>query len=111
MAPRGEEPSLFDDQDGPVLRPPEEGFELYRYKDADEMTTKGWHGYYWPDVRWRATMRSVACPPRSVSTRCPEASCPRRDSSSTTRRCDACRGQGGHPSRDLPSPPPMIAAA
>ena len=47
MAPRGEVPSLFDDQDGPDLRPPEEGFDLYRHKDADEMTTKGWHGYYW----------------------------------------------------------------
>ena len=27
--------------------PPQEGFELYRYRDADKMSTKGWHGYYW----------------------------------------------------------------
>ena len=47
MAPRGDEPSLFDDQDGPDLRPPGEGFQLYRYRDAEEMTTKGWHGHYW----------------------------------------------------------------
>ena len=47
MAPHGDEPSLFDDQDGPDLSPPGEGFELYRYKDADEMTTKNCHGYYW----------------------------------------------------------------
>jgi hypothetical protein len=47
MAPRGDEPSLFGDQDGPGLNPPAEGFELYRYKNADEMTTKNWHGYYW----------------------------------------------------------------
>jgi hypothetical protein len=47
MAPRGDEPSLFDDQAGPGLSPPGEGFELYRYKNADEMRTKNWHGYYW----------------------------------------------------------------
>ena len=47
MAPHGDEPSLFDDQDGPDSSPPGEGFELYRYKDAHEMTTKNWHGYYW----------------------------------------------------------------
>jgi hypothetical protein len=26
---------------------PEGGFELYRYKNADKMRTKNWHGYYW----------------------------------------------------------------
>jgi hypothetical protein len=26
---------------------PEEGFELYRYKNAEEMTTRGWSGLYW----------------------------------------------------------------
>ena len=26
------------------LVPPEEGFELYRYKNAQEMTTQGWSG-------------------------------------------------------------------
>ena len=29
------------------LTPPEEGFELYRYKNAEEMTTRGWSGLYW----------------------------------------------------------------
>ena len=29
------------------LTPPEEGFELYRYKNAGEMTTRGWSGLYW----------------------------------------------------------------
>ncbi len=47
MAPRDNEPPLFDDEDGTGLTPPGEGFELYRHKDADKMTTKGWHGYYW----------------------------------------------------------------
>ena len=47
MAPRDNEPSLFDDKEGPDLTPPGEGFELYRHKDADMMRTKGWHGYYW----------------------------------------------------------------
>jgi hypothetical protein len=27
--------------------PPEGGFELYRYKNADQMRTQNWHGYYW----------------------------------------------------------------
>jgi hypothetical protein len=26
------------------LSPPKEGFELYRYKNAEEMTTQGWSG-------------------------------------------------------------------
>jgi hypothetical protein len=29
------------------LVPPEEDFELYRYKNAQEMTTRGWSGLYW----------------------------------------------------------------
>jgi hypothetical protein len=28
------------------LTPPEEGFELYRYKNAEEMTTRRWSGLY-----------------------------------------------------------------
>jgi hypothetical protein len=47
VAPRDNEPSLFDDQEGPDLSSPGEGFELYRHKNADKMRTKGWHGYYW----------------------------------------------------------------
>ena len=27
--------------------PPGDGFELYRYKNAEKMRTKNWHGYYW----------------------------------------------------------------
>ena len=29
------------------LSPPKEGFEFYRYKNAEEMTTQGWSGLYW----------------------------------------------------------------
>jgi hypothetical protein len=29
------------------LTPPEEGFELYRYKNAEKMRTSGWSGLYW----------------------------------------------------------------
>ena len=29
------------------LVPPEEGFELYRYKNAEKMRTSGWLGLYW----------------------------------------------------------------
>lgn len=47
MAPRDNELSLFDDEEGPDLSPPGEGFELYRHKDAEMMKTKNWHGYYW----------------------------------------------------------------
>jgi len=38
----GEEPD-----EGLNLVPPEEGFELYRYKNAEGMTTRGWSGLYW----------------------------------------------------------------
>jgi hypothetical protein len=37
----------FDDEEGLDLTPPEEGFELYRHKNAEKMRTKDWHGYYW----------------------------------------------------------------
>jgi hypothetical protein len=29
------------------LTPPKEGFELYRYKNAERMSTQGWSGLYW----------------------------------------------------------------
>ena len=29
------------------LVPPEENFELYRHKNADKMSTRGWSGLYW----------------------------------------------------------------
>ena len=29
------------------LTPPEEGYELYRHKNAGETQTKNWHGLYW----------------------------------------------------------------
>jgi hypothetical protein len=47
VTPHGYEPSLFGDEEGSDLTPPGEGFELYRYKDAEKMRTSGWHGYYW----------------------------------------------------------------
>ena len=47
MTPRGDEPSLFDDQEGPDLAPPGEGFALYRHKGAEKIRTRNWHGYYW----------------------------------------------------------------
>lgn len=31
----------------PQSLPPEGGYELYRYKNAERMKTKNWHGYYW----------------------------------------------------------------
>jgi len=34
-------PSIHDDEKGPDLTPPAEGFELYRHKDAEKMRTKG----------------------------------------------------------------------
>jgi hypothetical protein len=47
VTPSSNEPSLFDDREGPDLTPPGEGFELYRHKHAEKIRTKGWHGYYW----------------------------------------------------------------
>jgi hypothetical protein len=33
--------------EGLILRIPEEGFELYHHKNAEEMRTQGWLGLYW----------------------------------------------------------------
>jgi hypothetical protein len=37
----------FDDEEGPDLAPPGEGYELYRHNDAERIKAKNWHGYYW----------------------------------------------------------------
>jgi hypothetical protein len=47
MSTPGNRPSVHDDQEEPHLSLPGEGFELYRYKNAEKMRTKNWHGYYW----------------------------------------------------------------
>lgn len=41
--------------------PPEEGFELYRHRNATSMRTRGWHGYYWarPTATGDYEIRSV----------------------------------------------------
>lgn len=36
-----------DYREGSALTPPEEGYELYRHKNAGETKTKNWHGLYW----------------------------------------------------------------
>jgi hypothetical protein len=33
--------------EGLNLRPPEEGFELYRHKNVQSTRTRGWSGLYW----------------------------------------------------------------
>ena len=33
--------------EGLNLTPPEEGFELYRHKNAENTATRGWSGLYW----------------------------------------------------------------
>ncbi len=39
--------SSGDDLEGLDPTPPEEGYELYRHKNAGETKTKNWHGLYW----------------------------------------------------------------
>jgi len=36
-----------DDNVVPEHLRPEGGYELHRYKNAERMKTKNWHGYYW----------------------------------------------------------------
>jgi hypothetical protein len=38
----GEEPD-----EGLNLMPPQEDFELYRYKNIEQLTTRAWSGLYW----------------------------------------------------------------
>ncbi len=34
-------------RDIPDLTPPDEGFELYRHRNAETIKTRNWHGLYW----------------------------------------------------------------
>jgi len=54
--------SSHDDEEGPDLTPPAEGYELYRHKDAGTMATRNWHGYYWarPTEKGDYEIRTVA---------------------------------------------------
>ena len=47
--------------DGPDTSPPEEGFELYRHRNAEATSTRGWHGLYWArrDEKGDYEIRSV----------------------------------------------------
>ena len=40
------------------LKPPAEGFELYRHKNAGQMSTRGWSGLYWARKDEAGTTRS-----------------------------------------------------
>jgi hypothetical protein len=86
VAPHDSEASHFDDQEGLNLTPPREGFELYQHKDADQMRTKHWHGYYWakPTKEGDYEIRSVPFMLGEHSV--PESVFRRRVSRSTTRR-------------------------
>lgn len=86
MAPRENEPSLFDDQQGPDLSSPGEGFELYRHKNADKMRTKGWHGYYWARLTEQGDYEIRGVPSTLGSTQGQGASSLGRASKNTTRR-------------------------
>ena len=93
MSPRDDDPSLFDDQDGPDLSPPEESYRLYQHKNAAKIETKGWHGYYsGPGAPMRATTRYSACPPRWGSGLYRAASSLEKRSRSSTRK--SCRSSG-----------------
>ena len=37
-----------DPYEGLNLEPPDEGFELWRHRNAEKMGTRGWSGLYWP---------------------------------------------------------------
>ncbi|HEV2093837.1 MAG TPA: hypothetical protein VGR18_11805 [Rubrobacter sp.] len=39
-------PPNLDRMDPRRSEPPEEGSELYRHRNADNLRTRGWHGYY-----------------------------------------------------------------
>jgi len=68
------------------LIPPEEGFELYRYKNAEEMTTRGWSGLYWARQNDAGDCRSELSRSRGRGTPTLGACSPKRPSRDTTRR-------------------------
>jgi hypothetical protein len=83
----GNHPSLHDDQEGPDLAPPGEGFELYRHKNAEKMRTKNWHGYYWAR-RTEEGDYEIRSVPSMLGEHSVQGgvSCPRRAPRNTTRR-------------------------
>lgn len=48
-------------EDEPAWTPPAEGYELYRHKNAANMKTQDWHGFYWarPTGEGEYEIRSV----------------------------------------------------
>lgn len=34
-------------EEAPERTPPDEGYDLYRHKNAADMKTRNWHGLYW----------------------------------------------------------------
>jgi hypothetical protein len=42
-----EPPPNLDRPDPRRSQPPEAGYKLYRYRNADDLRTRDWHGYYW----------------------------------------------------------------
>ena len=42
-----EPPPNLDKPDPRRSQPPEAGYKLYRYRNADDLRTRDWHGYYW----------------------------------------------------------------
>jgi hypothetical protein len=54
-------PANVDRLDPLRADPPEEGFELYRHRNADQLQTRGWHGHFWarPGATGDYELRSV----------------------------------------------------
>jgi hypothetical protein len=67
------------------LVPPEEGFELYRYKNAETMRTSRWSGLYWARKK-RETTRSGPSLRRGKGTLTLGACSRKKPSRDTTRR-------------------------
>ena len=40
-------PPNLDRPDPRRSKPPEGGYKLYRHRNADNLRTRDWHGYYW----------------------------------------------------------------
>jgi hypothetical protein len=77
----------FGDEEGLNLSLPVEGFELYRHKkNAEKMRARKWHGFYRARRTEQGDYEIRSVPSMLGEHSVPGASCPRRASSSITKR-------------------------
>ena len=81
------------------LTPPEESFELYRYRNAERMSTRGWSGLYWARKNEAGDYEIWAVRKEGKGTPIPGTCSRKKPSRVTTRRPTSFRARGSQRER------------